>query len=101
MLLILSFLFGIVNTVVRGYVVKTFWGWFILSQFKNLPDLSLSGCIGLSLFASIITYSMSFTTAQRTESSDDSSKTAIFNQLVFFISCMSSLLVGSVVHSFI
>jgi hypothetical protein len=37
-------------TLMRAFLIKTFWAWFVLSSFPALPQLHLVACIGISLF---------------------------------------------------
>lgn len=54
MVYIFTIALSIFNTVFRGYLIKTFWGWFIMSQFPNLPSISVLAAIGLSCFVGAI-----------------------------------------------
>lgn len=47
------FLLGIVEMFYRGLVLKQVWSWFVETQFKGVPHLSLLGAIGLGYVASI------------------------------------------------
>jgi hypothetical protein len=49
------------NTVFRGFLIKTYWAWFVLTQFPTLPKLSILTAIGLSYMISIIYSGRSFT----------------------------------------
>lgn len=43
---------SIFNLVFRGFVIKVFWKWFVLTKFSNLPVLETIEAIGLVYFIS-------------------------------------------------
>jgi hypothetical protein len=96
---ILQIIFGIVNTVLRGILIKTFWGWFILTQFHGLPDLSVVGAIGLSMFVGAVTPWRSLSKSQLEESREDSVSIGLINSFIYCLACLLSLGVGWVIHS--
>ena len=44
-----SLCLSVFNMVFKGFIVKTFWAWFMLSLFPNLPRIETVGGIGLCL----------------------------------------------------
>jgi hypothetical protein len=50
---LVSLVLGFFNMVFRGFLIKTFWAWFIISIFPSLPPLSVISAIGVSMFISL------------------------------------------------
>lgn len=46
--------FSLFNTVLRGFLIKTFWVWFIISQFPDAPRISTVAGIGFSLMVGVL-----------------------------------------------
>lgn len=42
--------FSVFNIFYKGFLIKTFWAWFILTQFHSLPRIETAPAIGLALF---------------------------------------------------
>lgn len=42
------------NTVMQGFLIKTFWSWFVVTQFEHLPQCSLLVAIGFAMFVKVI-----------------------------------------------
>jgi hypothetical protein len=99
MAFVLQILFGVLNTFLRGVLIKTFWGWFILTQFHGLPDLSIIGAIGLSLFVSAVSPWRSLSREEIGEDRDDAVSRGLINSFLYFLACLFSLGVGWIVHS--
>lgn len=55
MLHVLNIVWSVFNTVMRGVLIKTLWAWFIVSQFPQLPLISVVPAIGFSLMVSALT----------------------------------------------
>lgn len=55
LLSLVSLAMGVGTALFRGLVIHMYWGWFVLTQFKNLPPLSIMGAIGLSFVVAILT----------------------------------------------
>jgi hypothetical protein len=47
MLHLVNITLGLLNLAYRGFVIKTFWAWFILTQFSGLPRLTTLSAIGI------------------------------------------------------
>lgn len=41
---------SIFNVVYKGFIMKTFWAWFVLTTFPHLPRIETVAAIGLALF---------------------------------------------------
>ena len=41
--------------ILNGYVLSVPWGWFVISLFSDMPRLSISAAIGLSIVVRFIT----------------------------------------------
>lgn len=91
---------SIFNTVFRGYLIKTFWAWFILSQFPNLPTLSVVGGIGLSYFIGVVTPPKHYTATDLDEMKDSEGSVALINGAIQFLGILISLGCGWVLHHF-
>lgn len=94
-----TFVLGIFNMVFRGFLIKTFWAWFVMTQFASLPALSVVGAIGLSCFVSIMTPWRGFTATELEERRDDSGAVALVNGGVYFLAMMIAWGVGYVIHT--
>lgn len=69
---VLLVLFGVagllfVSAILRGYVLSTLWGWFIVPAF-GAPDISIPVACGISLIAAML--------AMQTNGDKDKSKDA-------------------------
>jgi hypothetical protein len=47
----------VVVVVFKGFLLAKFWGWFIIPVF-NLPSLSITTAIGISMTAGLFTFTM-------------------------------------------
>ena len=99
MAFILQMIFGVVNTIVRGVLIKTFWGWFILSQFHGLPDLSIVGAVGLSMFVGAVTPWRGLSREELDEDRQDATARGLVNSFLYLLACLISLGIGWIVHS--
>jgi hypothetical protein len=92
------------NTVFRGYLIKTFWAWFIMTIFTTLPSIGLLAGIGLSLFLSSITAWRSMTIGEWEDvkgiSAEDSSNLQLINGVFLAFALAVTLGVGWVVHHY-
>jgi hypothetical protein len=90
------------NVVFRGYLVKTFWGWFVLSQFPMLPKISTLAAIGFIYFVSCVSNWRQITARDLTDSSSEYKGFSIMliNQVLITVTIVVSLGVGWVVHAF-
>ena len=43
----------IMLNLLQAFVLRLFWGWFVLTQWVNAPNLSMAACFGLSCIASL------------------------------------------------
>ena len=84
------------TSVLNGYVLCTFWSWFVVSQFENIPQITIAGAIGLSmtmkLFAATIT-----TTAQK-----DKTTTGLVIEFIMYSICYPLMVLGLgyIIHLF-
>lgn len=100
MLQFFTFVLSIFNTVFRGYLIKTFWGWFVLSQFPNLPHISVVGAIGLSWVVSAFAPMKHFTASDLESYKDSDGSVRLINGAIHFIAILFSLGSGWVLHHF-
>lgn len=85
--------------VMRSVLIKTFWGWFIMSQFTGLPNISYVGAIGLSCFVGAMTPYRGITKAQLDEHKEGGTEMQIVSSGLYVLGCLICLGVGWVVHS--
>ena len=45
-----------VSVTLRGYVLSTFWGWFVVASFPDIGSLSVPAAIGIATMIQLITY---------------------------------------------
>lgn len=96
---IVSLILSTLTTILRGWLIKVFWGWFVLTQFHGLPDISIAGAIGLSLVVAVLSPWRNLTRAELDESSDDAVARGIVSSLLYGLGCLITLGVGWIVHS--
>jgi hypothetical protein len=96
---VISLVLGIINTIFRGYLIKTFWAWFILSQFQGLPSLSILGAIGLSCFVGIMTPWRGLTGEEKHMDSDERSALTLLNSAIYTLAMLISWGVAAIVHA--
>lgn len=101
---LVSLVWSIFNTVLRGYLIKTFWVWFILTQFPSLPHISTIAAIGFSFFVSALAPLRSPSAREiddfKNRNSEDGRMTNLFIQIGFTIGTLITLFSGWVVHHF-
>lgn len=96
---LISLILGIVNTIFRGYLIKTFWAWFIMSQFQGLPPLSILGAIGLSCFVGIMTPWRGLTGEEKEMDKDDRAALHLLNACIYTVAMLISWGVGAIIHA--
>lgn len=50
---LLTIVLSVCGTVLQGYVLTVFWGWFVLTQFPQMPAISLIGALGLCVLLNL------------------------------------------------
>lgn len=104
MLHLLSIVWSLFNTVLRGYLIKVFWAWFIVTQFPSLPTISILPALGFSFFVSAVSPWKSMTAKDWEEAQDQSAedrlKLGLVNSGVYTLAVGISLGMGWVVHHF-
>ncbi len=105
MLALFSLCLSVFNTVFRGYIIKTFWIWFILTQFPNLPRLETVAAIGLSFFVSAMSPWKNATGKEISEALDDKDNefnkyTGVLNGVGHFVGGLFLLGCGWLLHHF-
>jgi hypothetical protein len=100
MIHLFSFVLGIFNTVFRGFLIKTFWAWFIMTTFTSAPTLSVAAAIGLSCFVGAVSPWRTLTARDLDDTDrDDRGKLNLINGLAVTVAIVLSLGVGWVVHA--
>lgn len=101
---VFNFVLSIFNTVCKGFLVKTFWGWFILTQFPSLPQISIMPAIGFCMFVSAISPWRTVTAKEIDEmselSADKRTMISFLNGFFTFVAIVIMLGMGWVVHHF-
>jgi hypothetical protein len=101
---LVSLVWSVFNTVLRGYLIKTFWVWFIISQFPQLPTITILPAIGFSFFVGALTPFKSPTLKEihdyKSEDSDERRVSNLFIQMGYTLGILISLASGWVVHHF-
>jgi hypothetical protein len=96
---IINLIISILTTILRGWLIKVFWGWFVLTQFPGVPNISISGAIGLSLVVAVLAPWRRATREELEESSEDAVARGVVSSLLYGLGCLILLGVGWVVHS--
>lgn len=96
---VLTLILAGAQIVLRSVLIKTFWAWFIMTQFTGLPSISYVGAIGLSLFVGAMTPHKSITKRDWEDSKEDHSEMQLLNAVFYVVGCLICLGIGWVVHS--
>ncbi len=48
-IVVFGFMSIVFTSILNGYVLCTFWNWFVVSQFASIPQITIAGAIGLSM----------------------------------------------------
>ena len=101
---LLQLVLGIVSVLFRGFVIKTYWAWFLITQFPSLPTLTLMGAVGLSFCVGILSPMKSFSQKEwdelRASDSEDRTKLSLINTGLHIVGCGFALLGGYIWHLF-
>lgn len=104
MIHLVTFVWGILNLVLRGFLVKTFWAWFVLTQFPSLPKLEVLPAIGLVYFVSVMVpwkqVTMKDWEELRARSDEDKKLVNIINAGAQTLGTLLALGAGWIVHHF-
>lgn len=105
MVYLFSIVLSLFNTIFRGYLIATFWAWFVMSQFVGLPALTVITAIGLSCFVGIMTPIKSLTSREYKDlkdnhSTDDQGVLNLVNNGIHVFGLLISWGVGAIVHAF-
>lgn len=104
MIHLVTFVWGIFNAVFRGYLIKTFWTWFVVSQFPHLPLIEILPAIGLSYFVSIVSPWKALTIHEfeelKAQEKIDKTSLNLINAGSFTVALLLSWGMGWVVHHF-
>lgn len=95
---IVTFIFSLVNVVLRGIVINIFWGWFIQSQFGGAPDISITGAIGLSLFVDVVMPHRRLSDKELKEELSDTYYRDLVNCYYYFLGLILVLVFGLIIH---
>ena len=99
-------MWGILNAVFRGWIIKTFWAWFLVTLFPQLPALSVAAALGLSYCVSIMTPYKSMTATEWEEAKEnhkyesDSKSLGLVNKGVHSFVLVMCLFGGWIIHRF-
>ena len=91
-----------INILARGLTLKFLWGWFVLSQWHNAPNLSVAACLGLSTLVGL--FSARQITKQEWAERDkfkhevDETELGIANAAVGILVSGITLLTGYLIH---
>ena len=88
----------VLGAIMRGFVLKKLWGWFVIPLFPSAPAVSIAQAIGISLVVGYLTHQDS---ESKSESSASSAKGVMaFALLGLFIQSAIVFLFGWVTHLF-
>jgi hypothetical protein len=97
MLWFVSFLISIVVTIARGFLIKLFYGWFILSHWTTLPQLNVAACLGLSYFLYSIS---SWNFGDLNKDSDEATIAFLKINIMSLVYIVMLFVFGFITHSF-
>lgn len=99
---LVNLVLSIWNVVFRGFLIKTFWVWFLLPLFPNLPTLTILPAIGLSYLVGSFTPWKGITQKEMdefsTSTSDSRALLTFVNGLLYSVGIAFCLLGGYIVH---
>lgn len=81
-----------------GYVLSVLWSWFVISQFPDMPHLSIPGAIGISMIVSFLTKDRQLTVEQKEL---DATERFIHGVVVSFSMPALALFLGWIVRMFL
>lgn len=99
-----SIVFSIFTALLKAFVIKTFWAWFVISQFPNMPHISMLAAFGFVYLVSVFTPIAGFTAESweknlnKTESPGEAFKITMINTVVLAFTLMITLGCGWVIH---
>lgn len=102
-----SVLFGVVQSLVGGFVLSKFWAWFINPKFTSAPVLNYLDCVGVMIVAGFLLTSVTMSVAQveariKGDSKEDTLSLSIVKSLgMIFVVYPLVLLIGYIWHQFI
>ena len=94
-----TFVFGIFNMVLRGVIIKTYWSWFLIPVFNNIPHISTSQAIGFSFLVGIFYPMKSFSQKDLSEAKTSDASLGIVNGIIYTIAMAVSLFFAWIFHS--
>ena len=98
------FVWSLLNTVIRGYVVKSFWTWFLIPLFPDVPQLEILPAIGLIYLVGLFVPVKSVTTddLKRTREETESEKktVAMVNAAGYTVAMAFTWGTGWLIHYF-
>lgn len=89
--------------ILRGYVLTVLWTWFMLTQFPQVPHISIVGAMGLSILGHLFVMRDVGPAELQTYRDMDKEELAVFRLAQTGIGAMSTLTVwlgGYLVHLF-
>lgn len=99
---LVSIVLSVWNTVFRGYVIKTFWFWFLIPLFPSLPHLAILPAIGLSYLVGAFSTWKGFSQEEwekvRASNSAERTTLGLINGFVYTIALAFTLLGGYIIH---
>lgn len=101
MAIFFAFCVSVFNLIFRGFVVKFFWKWFILTKFPNLPVLETIEAVGLVYFISALGVFNSQSLSEIDKDKELSKEAKIISKpLTITLVIAITFFSGWVVHSF-
>jgi len=98
------FVWSILNTVIRGYVLTTFWTWFVLTLFPQAPQLAILPAIGLVYLVGLLAPVKLATTEDlrrsREESDSEKKLLGVINSAGYTLAMALTWASGWVIHHF-
>lgn len=88
----ITFLLGVAGTFLRWWIILVFYGWFILPVF-DLPELRYVEMGGVSMFISLVTYTLSWDDIEKHDDEALLTKTCAY---IFMY--LTVWLIGYIVH---
>lgn len=100
MVVIVPFIFSIINVALRGVIIYFFWRWFVTTQFYDVSDLFLIGCIGLSVFINVLTPWQRLSEEEIKESTEVTAHRDLNNFFYYLIGLLLSFGLGWIITLF-
>lgn len=91
----------ILNFFLRSFIIKTFWGWFIMKVFENMPAVTFYQSIGLLLFVEAFFTLRTSTKEEDHLNVEERQAKSIYAQFAVTVGLLFTWFLGYLAHTFL